>query len=104
MNATARPSRSPYEVLGLRPGAREEEIELAFRRHARLHHPDAGGDPARFMEGVEAARALRRGGQHHPAPANVTFRSTRRSRPVPGLLTRLRSFVHVPSQRGGPSR
>ncbi len=96
--------RSPYEVLGVRPGADEAEVELAFRRHARRHHPDAGGDPDRFREGVEAARALRGRASSRPAPANVTFRSTRRSRPLPGLVSRLRSFVHVPSQRGGRSR
>lgn len=31
---------TPYEVLGLRPGASADEIRRAYVRLARLHHPD----------------------------------------------------------------
>jgi len=41
-------------VLGLAPGASEQQIELAFRKEARRHHPDVGGDPARFRAVVNA--------------------------------------------------
>jgi molecular chaperone DnaJ len=39
-----------YGVLGLRPDAGAEEIKRAYRRKAREHHPDAGGDEERFKE------------------------------------------------------
>ena len=39
----------PYRLLGLGSGATETEVRRAFRRLARLAHPDAGGDPARFV-------------------------------------------------------
>jgi DnaJ-class molecular chaperone len=32
--------RSPYDVLGLQKGANEAEVKKAFRRAAKLHHPD----------------------------------------------------------------
>jgi DnaJ domain len=41
-------------VLGLAPGASEQQIELAFRKEARRHHPDVGGDPLRFRSIVRA--------------------------------------------------
>lgn len=39
----------PYSLLGLDRAATDGEIRRAFRRLARLAHPDAGGDPARFV-------------------------------------------------------
>ena len=43
-------ARSYYEVLGVSFGATTEEVRAAFRRAARDHHPDAGGDPARMTD------------------------------------------------------
>jgi hypothetical protein len=45
-------------VLGLLPGSSEEEIESAFRKAARRHHPDVGGDPAKFRAIVDARNFL----------------------------------------------
>jgi DnaJ domain len=42
--------RSHYEVLGVSFGATTEEVRAAYRRAARDHHPDAGGDPARMTD------------------------------------------------------
>ncbi len=52
----------PYEVLGLRRGATEEDIRSAYRARARQLHPDASGDPetaAAFNDATEAYDQLR---------------------------------------------
>ena len=48
----------PSSVLGLEQGATAEQVQEAFRRLARDHHPDFGGDPSRFRQLVEARDAL----------------------------------------------
>jgi hypothetical protein len=45
-------------LLGLAPGASDDQIESAFRKAARRHHPDVGGDPAKFRELVDARNLL----------------------------------------------
>lgn len=47
-----------YAVLGLTPGADEAAIKKAFRRLARIHHPDHRGDPLRFHAVLSAYRLL----------------------------------------------
>ena len=47
-----------WRALGLEPGASDAQIESAFRKAARRHHPDVGGDPARFRALVDARNAL----------------------------------------------
>jgi molecular chaperone DnaJ len=47
-----------YGVLDLRPDAAAEEIKRAYRRKAREHHPDAGGDAERFKEVTHAYEVL----------------------------------------------
>lgn len=37
------PPRSCWEVLGIKPGASEDEVDRAFRDKAKTAHPDAGG-------------------------------------------------------------
>lgn len=45
-------------LLGLSPGSSDSEIESAFRKAARRHHPDVGGDPAKFRAIVDARNFL----------------------------------------------
>jgi len=47
-------------LLGLQPGASTIEIESAFRRAVRVHHPDVGGNPSRFRRLVDARNLLLR--------------------------------------------
>ncbi|WP_424936274.1 MULTISPECIES: DnaJ domain-containing protein [Bacteria] len=42
-------SASAYEVLGVVPGAEEEELRRAYRLRLRLAHPDTGGDALSFV-------------------------------------------------------
>ena len=48
-----------YRALGISPGASQEEIQAAFRRLAKQHHPDAGGDAERFQAVADAYSRLR---------------------------------------------
>jgi curved DNA-binding protein len=47
-----------YEVLGVKKAASTDEIKKAFKKLARKHHPDAGGDEAKFKEISEAYETL----------------------------------------------
>lgn len=51
--------RDYYEVLGLSKDASDDEIKKAFRRVAIEHHPDRGGDEAKFKEANEAYEVLK---------------------------------------------
>lgn len=47
-----------YETLGVPKGASEAEIKKAYRKMAAQHHPDRGGDTARFQEIQSAYETL----------------------------------------------
>ena len=47
-----------YKTLGVPRTASQDEIKKAFRKLARTHHPDAGGDEAKFKEINEAYEVL----------------------------------------------
>jgi molecular chaperone DnaJ len=51
--------RDYYEVLGVGKGASDDEIKKAFRKAAVEHHPDKGGDEAKFKEINEAYEVLK---------------------------------------------
>lgn len=47
-----------YNVLGIDKKASQEDIKKAFRKLAQKHHPDKGGDEAKFKEITEAYSIL----------------------------------------------
>ena len=47
-----------YKTLGVPRTATADEMKKAFRKLARKHHPDAGGDEAKFKELNEAYEVL----------------------------------------------
>jgi len=47
-----------YKILGVQKGASADEIKKAFRVLAHKHHPDKGGDEAKFKEASEAYQIL----------------------------------------------
>lgn len=47
-----------YQTLGIKKGASPDEIKLAYRKLASVHHPDKGGDTAMFQKIQEAYETL----------------------------------------------
>ena len=66
-----------YETLGVKTSATQDEIKHAYRKLASQHHPDKGGDVAKFQEIEEAYRTLsdaeKRSQYDNPAPNFGSF-------------------------------
>jgi DnaJ-class molecular chaperone len=52
-------SSTPFEILGLPATATVDEVEHAWKLLASVHHPDRGGDAAKFIEFREAYQSAR---------------------------------------------
>ena len=52
-------TRDYYDILGVKKDASADEVKKAFRRAAVEHHPDRGGDEAKFKELNEAYEVLK---------------------------------------------
>lgn len=68
------------ELLGVDPRADEHDIRRAWRRLARIHHPDAGGDAVRFQQ-LQAAVDLLLEDPRHPPQATSSPSTGRRAYP-----------------------
>ncbi|MDB5236959.1 MAG: chaperone protein DnaJ, molecular chaperone DnaJ [Parcubacteria group bacterium] len=51
-------AKNYYETLGIDKKATQDEVKKAFRKLAQKHHPDKGGDEAKFKEITEAYSTL----------------------------------------------
>lgn len=49
-----------YALLGVAPNATRREVKAAYRREAKVHHPDVGGDAERFKQVAKAYAILSR--------------------------------------------
>jgi len=47
-----------YDILGIEKNATEKEIKRAWRKAAKTHHPDRGGDPEEFKKFEQAHDVL----------------------------------------------
>jgi hypothetical protein len=54
-----RPTRDPFDVLGVRPEASFDEVSAAYRRLAKRSHPDAGGSHDAMVELNAAYETIR---------------------------------------------
>lgn len=59
-----------HDVLGVNEGATTRQINLAYRKMARVHHPDRGGDEAKMKEVTEAYDGLM-AGKSGPKPEHL---------------------------------
>ncbi|HEX2119907.1 MAG TPA: J domain-containing protein [Acidimicrobiales bacterium] len=76
---------SHYDTLGVAPDASGEEIQRAYRRLARLHHPDVapGADPARMAAINVAWMVLSDPGQRQAYDAARDRQEPPAARPAP---------------------
>jgi molecular chaperone DnaJ len=51
-------AKNYYDILGVEKKATKDDIKKAFRKLAQKHHPDKGGDEAKFKEITEAYAVL----------------------------------------------
>jgi curved DNA-binding protein CbpA len=92
----ARPT-DPYRTLGITRGATLDDVKAAYRRLAKLYHPDSAGERAveRFLAIQAAYESLTEG------PARLRLGTSRRATSAP---PRSRRTAEPDSERGRASR
>lgn len=60
-----KPSRNPWEILGINYGASRDEIKRAYKQQALKHHPDKGGN-VEFFKDISRAYDLIKNRNHIP--------------------------------------
>ena len=88
-----------YDLLGLRKGAKRDEIDKAYRDKAKRHHPDVGGDTAQFQAIAEAYMVLSdpRKRERYDRGENPNKREPEE----PGALEAIQAFLAVAKQAAG---
>jgi hypothetical protein len=72
----------PYAILGIAANSTVAEAKAAWRKLARKHHPDVGGDETKFKiakeawEDIESGRADRPKPSPKPAPSSFSQPAT----------------------------
>lgn len=66
--------RNPYEVLGVPVGSDMAVVKKAYRKLAKQHHPDLGGDEAKFKEVNDAYTAIEEGRVVYAPPKRDSLR------------------------------
>lgn len=74
-----------YRALGLKQTATQEEVRAAYRDMARKHHPDKGGDPAKFDAVRKAYETL---GDEEARETYDTWMKELKFRLIPGITPR----------------
>lgn len=82
----------PYTILGIRKGASADEIKKAYRRLARMHHPDKGGSEEMFKKIQNAYDSLE---SSEPAPAPTEQSTSTEIVPkAEGEVGQVRNVIH----------
>jgi curved DNA-binding protein CbpA len=80
---------SLYDDLGVDPDAAHEEIKAAYRKAARKHHPDKGGDKEQFQKISEAWDVL------GDASKRVLYDKTGAVLPPQGDIDSFKRLLHI---------
>ncbi len=105
--------RDPYETLGVDSNADRATIQAAYRRLARAHHPDFGGDDTSMAELNEAWRVLgdadrrrqydlRRDGRLL-TPSRVSVRAPEAAGPIAAAMERRRRAASATADAAAPA-
>lgn len=86
--ASRAPTANDFAVLGLQPGAGDDEIRAAYRRLAKIHHPDRNPGSAEalatFRRLTDSYAVLRSRAQIAPRPGSTPLSPAGRRTPSSG--------------------